>query len=826
MLQKVSFWRKKRSANFALLILLFLVLSLAGAQETPSSGTLVQAANLKPDLLTSITIAVNGSSVGDKEVGILGDSPILSRELLIELLGDYLKPDIYDTVFNVVLSKLDWVSESELKLVGIGWEWDMTHVVLTLTVPTSYGPITDLDTTTQYVVNIKPILKPVPVSGHLDFSFNVESDVSQSKTEFPIEANIDGIVNVLGWVADVSGTLDLSDDVFTPTLNNARIVHDFPGINGRLTVGKVTALGLAYQSQPDLYALSLNSAEIVKYKVKPGFYELFSEFTIEKPSTVRIMLNNTTYRTITLNPGNYRVLDLPFTNGLNDFTLEIEDPDGNITTRKAVIPREMDLLGESLSEYSMTAGVGRIEITQPLVTGYYRYGFSPRFTAGLQAEADLRSVLGGASFVFASSIGSFTGTGVGIGAWDGRSKPFTWAASLQYRLSIPGEDYIPTIGLSAEYKSQGFAIPNPSTTVSEADENLRLGAQVGGMLSAVMSYSVSGTWARTFGSSPLSTTNINASLNRSLGAGASLSFLCNLTLKENSAPSVTFTAMVFVLPKAKAGRSLSFIQSGDSANSLSYVDKVDALGGIDLNLRGTNLMIGTTTGSSIGISGRKTEDWGEMALSADMDYGNSVIGTTGKFVATGSTSLAFAGGYFAFTRQLDDSFVLFAPQKGMASQKVYFKVDGAGTVTSENGRPVILPLTSYKTTAAYLELPDAPPDITPTVEAALLVPGYESAILFTADTQKRYQVTGTLVNDAGVPYGYVAGDLVDAGGTNLSSTFTDETGQFELYDLEPGTYTILWPDFVGISKVEVKATESGIIELGSVVPAPVEQAAP
>jgi len=87
-------------------------------------------------------------------------------------------------------------------------------------------------------------------------------------------------------------------------------------------------------------------------------------------------------------------------------------------------------------------------------------------------------------------------------------------------------------------------------------------------------------------------------------------------------------------------------------------------------------------------------------------------------------------------------------------------------------------------------------------------------------------VTGTLVNDAGVPYGYVAGDLVDAGGTNLSSTFTDETGQFELYDLEPGTYTILWPDFVGISKVEVKATESGIIELGSVVPAPVEQAAP
>jgi outer membrane usher protein FimD/PapC len=299
-----------------------------------------------------------------------------------------------------------------------------------------------------------------------------------------------------------------------------------------------------------------------------------------------------------------------------------------------------------------------------------------------------------------------------------------------------------------------------------------------------------------------------------------------MTWEEDSAPTVTFTAMIFVLPKVKAGRSLSFIQSGDSTNSLSYVDKVDALGGIDLNLTGSNLMVGTTTGSSIGISGRKTEDWGEMALSADMDYGNPTIGTSGKFVATASTSLAFAGGYFAFTRQLDDSFVLFAPQKGMASQKVYFKVDGSGTVTSENGTPVILPISSYKTTAAYLEMPDASPDITPTVEAALLDPGYKSAILFTADTQKRYRVTGTLVNDKNVPYGYIAGDLVDAGGSNLNSTFTDETGQFELYDLEPGTYTILWPDFVGISKFAVTATESGIIELGPVVPAPIEGGTP
>ena len=288
--------------------------------------------------------------------------------------------------------------------------------------------------------------------------------------------------------------------------------------------------------------------------------------------------------------------------------------------------------------------------------------------------------------------------------------------------------------------------------------------------------------------------------------------------KEGSAPSFTFNMMLFVLPKAKAGRSLSFIQAGDGSNSINYADKIDTLGGLDLNLKGSNLMPGTSSGSSMGISGRSVQRWGEMSLSADLDYGNPFIGTAGRIAATASTSLAFAGGYFAFMHQVDDSFVLFVPLKEMASQKVYFKVDGAGTAVSEHGAPVILPLVSYRAAAAYLELPEASPDVTPTIEAALLIPGYKSAIVVTAETQKRYHVSGKLANVAGVVFGYIAGDLIDASGTDINTTFTDANGEFELYDLEPGLYTILWPDFVGESKFEVTAAESGSVELGTIVP--------
>ena len=825
MLQKSSNWRVGLLACCFLCAFCLLPLGVAEAQQAQVADGSIQAMDLKPELLSTITIIVNGGSVGDREVGIVGDNPILSRSLLIELLGNYLKPDIYETIFNVALANLEWLSKDELTVVGITWDWDINHLVLTLAVPASFSPVMDIDSSPQSIVNIKPILKPTAVSGHLDFSFSAEADISSAKLEFPIDTILSGSANVLGWVAAGSASLRVTNNAVSSALNSAQVVHDFPGINGRLYIGMLTAPGLAYQSQPDLYGFSLNREAIVKYSVKPGFYELFSEFTIETVSTVRIKLNNTIYRTMSLPPGNYRVLDLPLTYGLNDFVLEIEDAKGNITSRRFSVPRELNLLGKDESDYSISAGIGRTDYTQPLVSGFYRFGYTSRLTAGLQGQLDLRSALGGASFVYATTLGSFTGTGVGVGAWDGRTYPFSAAGSLQYRLSLPGREYIPSIGFSAEYTSHGFAVPNPAATLYTADENIRFSAQVGGKISAVTSYSLAGVWSRDLGSSPLSTTNANISLNHSLGQGTSLSLLCNMTLKEGLNPDFSLTAMLFVLPKAKAGRSLSFIQSGDSSNSISYVDKLDVLGGIDMNLTGSNLLIGSTAGSNVGIGGRKAVNWGELGLSANLDYGNPLIGTLGRIAINGSTSIAYAGGYFTFIRNIDDSFVLFAPSKAMAGQKVYVRIEGIGFAISEGGRPVILPLVSYKPVAAYLELPESPPDMTPTVEAALLVTGYKSAIVFTSDIQKSYRVAGKLASTAGVPFGYIAGDLIDASGTNLSSTFTDESGNFELYDLQPGLYTIFWPDFVGSIDFEVTAVESGSIELGTIVPTP-QDAAP
>jgi len=595
------------------------------------------------------------------------------------------------------------------------------------------------------------------------------------------------------------------------------VMHDFPGINGRLFLGRVATPGLSYQSQPELYGATLKSEEIVKYRVKPGFYELFSEFTIESPSIVRIKLNNMTYRTISLNPGNYRLLDLPFTYGLNDFILEIEDDKGNITSRRAVIPREMNLLVEGLSEYSFSAGVGRADPTQPFGSGYYRYGFSPRLTAGLMGQVDLRSAMGGLSVIYAAPFGSITAYGSAVAAWDGRAAPVTGAATLQYRFVMPGKEYVPSLGLSAEYIAAGYAAPTPSASYTGSDQIIRVGAQLGGKLAKLTGFSLSGYWTRTVDGTASDSINGTLSLNQSLGEGASLSFISNLSFSaDSSTPDFSATLMLFVLPRDKPGRSVSYIQAADGANSMSFVDKVDVLGGIDLNLRGSNLMIGNPDGSSIGLTSRKALDWADFSLSGDYYYGDSTTDNRANLQATMSSTLAFAGGYFAITKQIDDSFVIFAPSKEMADQNVYFRLEGSSTIMTKKSRPKILPLTSYKPSAAYMDLPEAPPDILARIQAALLVPSYKSGIVYASDVLRRYKASGRLMDAKGSPVGYVAGDIVDESSTTIGSTFTDEDGYFEIYDLLPGSFRILWPDFIGTTDFELKETVEGSLDLGTI----------
>ncbi|TXT50861.1 MAG: hypothetical protein FD137_168 [Spirochaetes bacterium] len=531
---------------------------------------------------------------------------------------------------------------------------------------------------------------------------------------------------------------------------------------------------------------------------------------------VRIILNGSVYRTTTMRPGNYRLLDLPFTYGLNDFVLEIEDEEGKISSRRVIIPREMNLLVQDTADFAISAGVGSVQTSQPMASAYYRYGFSPRFTAGVYGQSDARSFLGGINFVNASLVGNWSGGLAGAAAWDGRASPLSFAGNLQYRFSLPGRDRIPSFGISAEYSSTGFAAPSFATVTTPAARALRLAGQVGGRLGKSASLNVSGSWSTSLGAGSSDLGNLSVSLSKSFRAGVSMSLIANLNMPQGSTPVMNASLMLFIIPKDRPGRSLSYIQTSQGSSSISVSEKLDLLGGIDLSARGNNLLLGTSSGSSIGLSAKKTLALADLSLSGDFEYQNPSSTRIGRIRLSANSALAFAGPYFAFSRSIDDAFMLFVPKGEMKNEIIYVRVDGSGTGTSIKGRPLILPITSYKAAVVNIDMPEASPEILPRIQTALLAPNLRSGIVLAADILKRYRVNGTLLDREGNALGYVAGDIVDMGGSHISSTFTDEAGYFEIYDLLPGDYYIEWPASIGISQFSLVENAEGELLLGSI----------
>lgn len=810
--------RAPRARAFAL-SLLFVGCALGAASAADIASiprSAIAPSIVAPSQTGLVTCQINGTVIGDIEIGIEDGKPYISSSLLAGMLSARLRPEAYEAIFSAAFSGLEWIGEPELSQVGIGMTWDPATIMYSLKIPPSYAPLKDLDFTLPVLANIKPILKPSPLSGHIDLLGAATVRMGAPKISFPLQAEALGTFNLLGWILEGDAVCSLDESVSDFSLQALDIVHDIPGINGRLYLGMVTAPGRAYMSQPQLYGFTLNRVVIRPYRARFGTGELPSEFTLETPSTVRIIINGLVYRSMMLIPGNYRILDLPFTFGLNEFVLEIEDAEGHIKRQEVQVPRDSGLLAMGDSDYGISAGVGRTETDQVFGSAFFRHAFGTRFTGGIQAQADMRSLLFGIHLVQALPIGTFTGIGNAVYAWDGRTYAWSGSANFQYDLKLPGSAHAPSFGLFAEYFSPGFATPLPVKTVSPMNEYLKIGAQMNGQMSDRTSFGLGGYWSRNFLPGSKGRFNLNFAVGQGIGGGINLSLLSSLAFEAGATPDFAVTFMLFSTDLSRNRRSFNMIQSLEGTNSFNYSDRLESVADSDVSIRGQNLIFPTGETSSVGTGLRNSGRFGDVGLDFDYYFGNPLIQDRGEFKLSLGTSLAFAGGHMAFSRRIYDSFVMFAPVGEMKNETVYARLDGSQTIASPNAYPIVMPLTSYRPSIGYMDLPEATLDKAPRVSVAMLSPGYKSGVTYESDILRRYMVLGRLIDTSGKPLGFIAGDVMDFGGMPIISTFTDEEGRFEVYDLIPGKYLIAWPDFVGSTEFEVKETETGAIDLGDV----------
>ena len=814
--------RRSISLRIPLFAILFLLGIVGGGVVYSQTGEgpvpLQQNFNPIPDSEAIISLVVNRERIGDIESRIELEDPFIRVSLLREVLTSALSSAQVERIFSVILSQIEWAGIADLEAAGITGTWDLETLTYSITTPGEYSAVRELDISPQATFTDKTWLPPSPIAGIVNLSASGTANITASRTTLPITVNANALLKLLSLAIESSGSLTHSVSDWSWYMGNTRAVHDVPSIEGRIYMGMVGGQGIAFQSRPEIYGISLHNIE--NFSRYDRNYSPSTAFTLQKPSTVRIKINGIVVSVMNLDMGNYRIYDLPFAYGLNEFELEVNEgksSEGTIVYRPATkyVALETGLLVGGKTDYGLSAGLGRSEPDQPFVSAFIRHGFQSYLTLAANLQADLRSAMTGLGFVSGTDFGGFIfNTGI-VTAWDGRTYPIALATDLEYHLALPANSRAPGLSFALGYTSKGFSPPQPISIVPIPDPNVTASFNFGGSVNKKTSYGVSAQWKRLLLSQPIDTTSLTMNLGFSIANNSSLSISSGLRFATGKDPDFNVSFSLNASDPQKPGRQISYSQPNDGTNAITFTDRLPYFDEIGYGIRVANILGGVTENSSVSFNSGFNTQLFTLTGSGGVDFGGSLPESQGVVSLNLSSALSFAGTAFAISKPLYDSFIIFDPDKTTGDMVVSYAVDGGTKITS-HGLPVAASLGSYRKQRVSMDFPEADADVSATIPQIALSTGYRSGYLFRAGLERRFYVTGYLVDASGAPISYMAGDIMSEDGTMLDQTFTDDAGMFQIFGLMKGIYTIAWPEEIGVSTLSLVEDADGLVEVGQI----------
>ncbi len=777
------------------------------------------------DELGLLTLIVDDKTMGDVEVLYTGNKYYLPRDRLESILFDFLNPGFHSEVFNFKLKQYRWIGVEQLVASGFAAAEDPNSLTFRIVVPPRRRPVNDIKISETVLNNIKPILLPSPFSAILNTELQAGLDFSVSGVFLPLAWILDSSFNVSDWVLEAIGRISYYRKI-SADLQMIRFVRDIGFLGARLYGGMVASTSLGYQQSSSLYGVTMDSYNFVPGKRTAN--TPVSQFVLEEKSIIRIVLNGTVLLTLDLEPGTYDVGQFDFAPGINDFIIEIAAPGKKVQRIHAVVSREDTLLGKDMVEFSASAGVGRTNLTEIFLSGFYRRGLLDVLTAGAFFQVGKYSSLAGFSGAFASPIGAFSLTeGTVLTYGDIR---FAHAVNLRYKLAFPGRGYLPTFGLDFTLKTENFETPHIETIPGAHDGSVSLSAQISSRLPADSYLGLSGSYSHSLATSGKDTVSANLSFSTNLRAGHSLLITGGVSKTTDQDPVASAGIRLNINPRGE-NKLFAFSQSMNGDNSVS-INSVQPDSGVETSIQGDNVLGLGLDPAALSLSARKSTSMADFSGNIDAQY--SVSKTTGKLsetaaqaVLSASTSLIFVNGTFAVTRRVSDSFVLFSPPQTLVNERIDVRNDTGQIRSSIKGSSVVLPIASYRSGLASLNLPESDPNIVLKTSTVTVSPRYKSGIFFTTDIVRSHAISATLVDANNVPLGYIMAEVYNERGESIASTFTDENGYFELYDLLGGIYTVRWPLVLGVTYFEIPEDSPKDLTLGTISPSvPLEEGLP
>lgn len=799
----------------------------ASAAET---NTPVRLAQTVRTYNLTLPLIFQGAYLGDVPVAASPDGNIaVNVDRFVGLLGERLAPEMTQQLKAIARGQ-QTVNISAFAKAGITIAYDAATLELKVSIPIELQggqTLSALDENRSPRLSSETIA-PATLSTSLTMTVRQSYEWSSGPDNGfePLRISGDLAANLFGdegFYLFAQGEYDeAAADPFQR--GNAVMMYDDTEDAIRYSLGDVTVAPAGFQSAPILGGLGFQRqfGELQPFRnIRPsGVYR----FTIDRASTVDVVVNGTVIRTLRLDAGQYDLRDFPLFNGLNDVELYVVDEFGRRLIASFSQFTSARLLNPGIAEFGAAIGLPQdrngtsaiaYEKSNLAFSGFARYGLLQELTVGANLQFDSRQWLAGGEAGYASPIGNFAVSagfsnidGLGAGSallvgYEASAKEFLGLANPQFNLEWETT--------TAQFASLGTTTPNEPVA-----HELR--GRMSAQLPEGFGIGLSASHASGRDVAP-NETRLGLSLSRRIAA-FDLTASAERTARDGEEAENRLLLSVSIPLSGRDNVRTSYDSANDqyAADYNRYLrNELDDYGLRATLLRDNSRVTGT----------------GELAYNANRfgllvqhdaisDSAFSRI-TSQRSSYTLSTQFAFADGDVAMGRPVGQRFAILKAHESLDGTRIgVAQSNGSSAREAETdflGPALVAAGGAYQPQSIYLDMDSVPADYNVGTGQFDLYPGLASGYALSVGSSASVSVVGQIVGDSGKPLALLGGEVRALDDPNFKPVlvFTNSAGKFFAEGLKPGRYTmVLGPSLDIIVPLEIGTDTSRVMDAGTI----------
>jgi outer membrane usher protein len=575
--------------------------------------------------------------------------------------------------------------------------------------------------------------------------------------------------------------------------NYLRLVYDRPDDFLRMYLGDLTPEVRFDQNYVQMGGFGISRERRRFDEFRSAVLQGNHQLILERESTVDIYRNGILYQQLQLEPGAYDLSNLPLLSGSNDVRLAVKDASGfsqEINYQTYLDPIDLDP-GDwegalYVGKLSTTFGLSPKYDGEAAITGYYRKAFidHPAIGVGLQASRSVQQVsaqtqlLIGSGRLDATVGGSHSTLGAG------------YLAGVIYELLLDQGLASTSVSVEALWQSRhftGLGAPEQDNSTS-----LNASATVNHTVNEALSFDAGVTYIHN--RPPLkdnyrifADAYYRMSRKWFLRGGVDYQRLSQIASFKHE-DGLGFNLSVVFQPDVEDRAEAQYDYHLDSAQ-LSYEHFPDpyvgavGYGGILTHEEGQS----SAEGFATYIGNRFDASLTQSATGTGFGHISQQQVTTARV----STAIAFAGGAFAVTPRIGDSFAILEPHDTLRGHPVVLGDLGTGegyrSKSGLLGGAVDGFLASYVTQSIQYDVENPPPGYDIGLGVYRVRPPYHSGYRLIVGSDAYVTAMGTLLDSKGKPVALGSGSMIDLTRPNDKAVpfFTNSVGRFAMSSLRP-----------------------------------------